>query len=64
MRCQAMTGVPPSLPDNLTVKVYLEDVFLMKHSEIWKDVGFLVGFIVVFRLLALLTLRFVNHQKK
>ncbi|EGZ09557.1 hypothetical protein PHYSODRAFT_338330 [Phytophthora sojae] len=62
--CQVMTGVPPSLPENLTVKDYLEDVFLMKHSEIWKNFAFVLGFIVVTRLLALVALRFVNHQKK
>ncbi|KAG7375359.1 hypothetical protein PHYPSEUDO_001651 [Phytophthora pseudosyringae] len=62
--CRVMTGLPPSLPENMTVKDYLEDVFLMKHSEIWKNFGFVLGFIVVFRLLGLLALRFVNHQKK
>ncbi|ETL44685.1 hypothetical protein L916_05054, partial [Phytophthora nicotianae] len=62
--CQVMTGLPPSLPENMTVKDYLEDVFLMKHSEIYKNFGFVLGFIVVYRLLGLLTLRFVNHQKK
>ncbi|KAE9022836.1 ABC transporter G family member 34 [Phytophthora rubi] len=62
--CQVMTGVPPSLSENMTVKEYMEDVFLMKHSEIWKNFGFVLGFIVLFRLLGLLALRFVNHQKK
>uniref|UniRef100_H3H5U7 ABC transporter domain-containing protein n=1 Tax=Phytophthora ramorum TaxID=164328 RepID=H3H5U7_PHYRM len=62
--CQVMTGVPPSLPENLTVKDYLEDVFLMKHSEIWKNFSIVLGIIVVTRLLGLLALRFVNHQKK
>uniref|UniRef100_H3H5U6 ABC-2 type transporter domain-containing protein n=1 Tax=Phytophthora ramorum TaxID=164328 RepID=H3H5U6_PHYRM len=62
--CQVMTGLPPSLPENMTVQDYLEDIFLMKHSEIWKNFGFVLGFIVLYRLLGLLTLRFVNHQKK
>ncbi|GMF34416.1 unnamed protein product [Phytophthora lilii] len=62
--CQAMTGVPPSLPQNLTVKAYLEDVFLMKHSEIYKNFAIVLGVIVLTRLLALIALRFVNHQKK
>ncbi|KAL3672584.1 hypothetical protein V7S43_001879 [Phytophthora oleae] len=62
--CQVMTGVPPSLPEDLTVKDYLEDVFAMKHSEIWKNFGFVLGFIVLYRFLGLLALRFVNHQKK
>ncbi|ETN11713.1 hypothetical protein PPTG_22526 [Phytophthora nicotianae INRA-310] len=62
--CQVMTGVPPTLSSDLTVKAYLEDVFLMKHSEIWKNFGIVVGIIVLTRVLALVALRFVNHQKK
>ncbi|ETI51405.1 hypothetical protein F443_05232 [Phytophthora nicotianae P1569] len=62
--CQVMTGLPPSLPEDMTVKDYLGDVFAMKHSEIYKNFGFVLGFIVVYRFLALLALRFVNHQKK
>jgi ABC-type multidrug transport system ATPase subunit/ABC-type multidrug transport system permease subunit len=62
--CQVMSGVPPSLADDMTVKQYVEDVFLMKHSEIWKNFGFVLGFIVIYRVLGLLALRFVNHQKK
>ncbi|RLN26531.1 hypothetical protein BBI17_009602, partial [Phytophthora kernoviae] len=61
--CQVMTGTPPSLAENLTVKEYLESVFLMKHSEIWENFAFVLGFIVVYRVLGLLALRFVNHQK-
>ncbi|KAL3661159.1 hypothetical protein V7S43_013768 [Phytophthora oleae] len=62
--CQVMTDLPPSLPENMTVKAYMEDIFLMKHSEIWKNFGFVLGFIVLFRFMGLLALRFVNHQKK
>ncbi|CAI5700434.1 unnamed protein product [Peronospora effusa] len=62
--CKVMTGLPPSLSENMRVKDYLEDVFLMKHSQIWKNFAFVFGFIVIYRLLGLLTLRFVNHQKK
>uniref|UniRef100_A0AAV1U9R6 ABC transporter domain-containing protein n=1 Tax=Peronospora matthiolae TaxID=2874970 RepID=A0AAV1U9R6_9STRA len=62
--CQVMTGVPPSISPDMTVKQYLEDVFLMKHSEVWENFGYVLGFIVLFSLLGLLALRFVNHQKK
>eukprot|EP00644_Phytophthora_capsici_P001383 jgi/Phyca11/6218/fgenesh1_pm.PHYCAscaffold_10_\ len=62
--CQVMTGVPPSLPSDLTVKAYLEDVFLMKHGDIWKNFAIVLGIIVLTRVLSLLALRFVNHQKK
>ncbi|KAE8913077.1 hypothetical protein PR003_g33136 [Phytophthora rubi] len=36
----------------------------MKHSELWKNFGFVLGWVVVTRLLTLLALRFANHQKK
>ncbi|KAG7376950.1 hypothetical protein PHYBOEH_001216 [Phytophthora boehmeriae] len=39
-------------------------VFTVLHSEIWENFAFVVGFIVLYRLLGLLALRFVNHQKK
>ncbi|KAK1940008.1 ABC transporter G family member 31 [Phytophthora citrophthora] len=62
--CQVMTGSPPSIADDTTVKGYLEDDFLIKRSELWMNCGIILAFIVFFRLLALLSLRYVNHQKK
>ncbi|KAL8002465.1 putative pleiotropic drug resistance protein PDR/CDR [Plasmopara halstedii] len=62
--CQVMTGLPPFLSNDLTVKDYMEDIFLIKYSEIWKNFGIIWTFVVVFRLFALLTLRYVNSQKK
>ncbi|ETM01801.1 hypothetical protein L917_01644 [Phytophthora nicotianae] len=62
--CHVMTGLPPSLSENMKVKDYLGDVFLMKHGEIWENFGFFLGFIAVYRMLGLLALRFINHQKK
>ncbi|ETK86636.1 hypothetical protein F441_08898, partial [Phytophthora nicotianae CJ01A1] len=62
--CDVMTGLPPSLPADMTVKSYLETVFNMKHGDIWENFGFSVGLLVIYRVLALLSLRFVNHQKK
>ncbi|EEY54023.1 ATP-binding Cassette (ABC) Superfamily [Phytophthora infestans T30-4] len=62
--CEQMTNVPPSLPSGLTVKDYLEDVFLMKHSQIWRNCAIVLAFLVFFRVLTLLAMRFVNHQKR
>ncbi|GMF46873.1 unnamed protein product [Phytophthora fragariaefolia] len=62
--CQRMTGTPPSLPSGITLKEYLETMFLIKHSDIWKNIGVLVLWIAILRLLSLLALRFVNHQRK
>ncbi|KAI9916477.1 hypothetical protein PsorP6_016802 [Peronosclerospora sorghi] len=62
--CQVMTNIPPSLPSDLTVTKYLKTVFLMKHSEIWRNIGIVFAFILLLRVLALLAMRFVNHQKR
>ncbi|RLN88949.1 hypothetical protein BBJ28_00023034 [Nothophytophthora sp. Chile5] len=61
--CTVMTGTPPTLAQGLTVKEYVESVFLMKHSELWQNFGIVIGFIVLYRALGLFALRFVNHQK-
>ncbi|RLN52010.1 hypothetical protein BBJ29_009265 [Phytophthora kernoviae] len=62
--CEQMSGAPPTLPDGMNVKEYLESVFLIKHSEIWMNCGIVIAFIIVFRVLTLLALRYVNHQKR
>uniref|UniRef100_H3GDX4 ABC-2 type transporter domain-containing protein n=1 Tax=Phytophthora ramorum TaxID=164328 RepID=H3GDX4_PHYRM len=62
--CQRMTGTPPSLPDGITLKEYLDTTFLIKHSDIWRNVGILILWIAALRLLSLLALRYVNHQTK
>ncbi|RLN91240.1 hypothetical protein BBJ28_00016970 [Nothophytophthora sp. Chile5] len=62
--CRVMTNLPPTLPTDTTVKEYLEAVFLIKHSEIWMNCSIVLAFIVFVRLLTLLALRFINHQKR
>ncbi|TMW67511.1 hypothetical protein Poli38472_011131 [Pythium oligandrum] len=64
LACRPLQNLPPTVPANLTVKGYVEEVFVMKHSELWQNFGILLAFIVFFRLLALLSLRFINHQKR
>ncbi|KAF4318335.1 hypothetical protein JM18_007023, partial [Phytophthora kernoviae] len=60
--CQQMTGTPPSLPDGISVKEYLERNFLVEHDDIWYNIGIMVAWIAVLQLLSLLSLRYVNHQ--
>ena len=62
--CELMTNVPPTLPSGLTVKSYLDSVFLVDHSEIWRNNGIVLAFLVFFRVLTLVAMRFVNHQKR
>ncbi|OWZ12927.1 hypothetical protein PHMEG_00013837 [Phytophthora megakarya] len=45
----------------MTVKGYLGDVFAMKRSEDWKNVGFVLGFLVLYRVLGLLALRLLDQ---
>ncbi|KAI9921644.1 hypothetical protein PsorP6_000809 [Peronosclerospora sorghi] len=61
--CQPVTNLPVSL-DHTTVKGYVGSVFGWHHSDMWANFGYLFIFIAVFRLLALLSLRFLNHQKR
>ncbi|KAG6967116.1 hypothetical protein JG688_00006461, partial [Phytophthora aleatoria] len=61
--CQPMTN-PPVTISHTTIKEYVESVFEYKHDEIWRNFGIVLAFIVGIRLLALLSLRFINHQKR
>ncbi|ETP11399.1 hypothetical protein F441_13085 [Phytophthora nicotianae CJ01A1] len=49
---------------HITVKEYTEEYFGMEHDTIARNFGVVIGCIVVFRILGLLALRFVNHQKR
>ncbi|KAG7379862.1 hypothetical protein PHYBOEH_011753 [Phytophthora boehmeriae] len=62
--CKQMTNVPPSLADGITVEEYLSTKFLMKHDEILRNFGILIGIVLLVRALTLLTMRFINYQKK
>ncbi|TMW67509.1 hypothetical protein Poli38472_011129 [Pythium oligandrum] len=64
LACRPIKNLPATVSANLTIKGYIEEVFVMKHDEIWTNVSAVIGFIVLFRILALLALRFINHQKK
>ncbi|KAF1334207.1 Atp-binding protein, partial [Globisporangium splendens] len=61
--CQSLRNAPITL-GHVTVKQFTEDVFGMKHDEIGQNFGILIGIVVFYRILALLALRFLNHQKK
>ncbi|CAI5716190.1 unnamed protein product [Peronospora destructor] len=61
--CQPVTGLPVSI-DHITIKEYVGSVFGMYYSDMWASFGYVFIFIVVFRVLAVLSLRFLNHQKR
>ncbi|ETL35099.1 hypothetical protein L916_12733 [Phytophthora nicotianae] len=61
--CQPMANSPADV-GHITVKEYTEEYFGMEHDTIARNFGVVIGCIVVFRILGLLALRFVNHQKR
>ncbi|KAG7388654.1 hypothetical protein PHYPSEUDO_011981 [Phytophthora pseudosyringae] len=61
--CQPMADSPVTV-GHITIKEYTEEYFGMKHSTITNYFFVLIGFIVVFRVLALIALRYINHQKR
>ncbi|TMW67510.1 hypothetical protein Poli38472_011130 [Pythium oligandrum] len=64
LACRPLQNLPPTVSANLTVKGYVEEVFEMKHSDLWRNFGIFLAFIVLFRVLALVSLRYINHQKR
>ncbi|KAL7685084.1 putative pleiotropic drug resistance protein PDR/CDR [Plasmopara halstedii] len=61
--CQIVTGTPLNI-ERTTVKEYVENVFNINHDNLWRNFGIVFAFIFVYRILGLLALRFVNHQKR
>jgi ABC-type multidrug transport system ATPase subunit/ABC-type multidrug transport system permease subunit len=61
--CQPLKNSPVTL-GAVTVKQFTESIFGMKHDEIWMNFFIVLAYIVAFRLLALVFLRFVNSQKR
>ncbi|OWZ19446.1 ABC transporter [Phytophthora megakarya] len=62
--CIRLTNTPLSFPEKITVKKYLESNFGIRHNEITENSLILVAFVVFFRILTLLAMRFLNFQKK
>eukprot|EP00644_Phytophthora_capsici_P019803 jgi/Phyca11/12504/fgenesh1_pm.PHYCAscaffold_308_\ len=62
--CKQMTGAPPTLRSGITVSEYWRDTFSAKHSEIWSNFAIVMLWIACLRIVSLLALRFVNHQKR
>ncbi|TMW66788.1 hypothetical protein Poli38472_014100 [Pythium oligandrum] len=54
----------PNFPGKVTVKDYLDLVFSIRHDDMYYYLYISIIILVVLRVLALLALRFLNHQKK
>ncbi|KAJ0396680.1 hypothetical protein ATCC90586_009163 [Pythium insidiosum] len=64
LACQRIENLPPSMPAGLTVKQFVEQIFLMKYDEISQSMLVVLALIIIVRVLGLLALRFINHQKR
>jgi hypothetical protein len=62
--CQQLQNAPLTMRAGTTVQEYVNEVFDANRDDIPRNFGVLIAFIVLFRILALLSLRFVNHQKR
>ncbi|RLN54610.1 hypothetical protein BBJ28_00021986, partial [Nothophytophthora sp. Chile5] len=61
--CQPMANSPVTV-GHITIKEYTEQYFGFEHDKIPRNFGIEIGCIVLFRIWALLALRFINHQKR
>ncbi|TMW67912.1 hypothetical protein Poli38472_007584 [Pythium oligandrum] len=62
--CQKMDNLPPTVPSGLNVKEYVEVVFRDKYDDIGFNILYLLIAMAVLRVFALLSLRFIDHQKR
>lgn len=61
--CQLVENTPLSI-GRITVKDYVAQVYKMSYDDMWGHFGCVFIFLVAFRLLSLLALRYINHQKR
>ncbi|KAF1771957.1 CDR ABC transporter [Phytophthora cactorum] len=61
--CQPMDDAPVTV-GHTTPKEYTEDYFGMEHDKILRNFAIVIGYMLLFRVVALLSLRYINHQKR
>jgi ABC-type multidrug transport system permease subunit len=61
--CKTLSNAPVKL-GNITVQGYVEQVFKMRRDDMLSNFGYVFVFLAIFRVLALLALRYINHQKR
>ncbi|KAE9145496.1 hypothetical protein PF006_g9647 [Phytophthora fragariae] len=61
--CDPLQDAPPTISD-MTLREYVEETFDMKHGDIWRNDMILMILIVVFRVFALISLRYLSHLKR
>ncbi|ETL82699.1 hypothetical protein L917_17185, partial [Phytophthora nicotianae] len=61
--CQPVADLPVTI-DHITVKGYVESVFKYKYDDIWANFGYVFVVLGIFRVLAVLSLRYINHTQR
>ncbi|KAE9030892.1 ABC transporter G family member 36 [Phytophthora rubi] len=61
--CRIVQNAPASVGE-IPVKLYVDQVFGVKHEQIGEYVGFFIVILLAFRALTALVMRFVNHQQR
>ncbi|KAJ0392327.1 hypothetical protein P43SY_003158 [Pythium insidiosum] len=61
--CQPLTRAPLQV-GQVTIKQYVENNFRMEYDDLFTNAMVTIGCIIGFRLLALISLMFINHQKR
>ncbi|RLN06575.1 hypothetical protein BBJ28_00016653, partial [Nothophytophthora sp. Chile5] len=61
--CLPVKNAPPSVGE-IPIKLYVEQIFGVKHDHIAQYVGIFIGMIVFCRICAALCMRYVNHQQR
>ncbi|GMF18771.1 unnamed protein product [Phytophthora fragariaefolia] len=61
--CQPLQNAPLSI-GHTTVKGYIADVFKVTYGDVWSNFGYVFVYIAVIRVISLLSLRYLNHQKR
>jgi len=61
--CQIVENAPASI-GQAPVKEYIDAVFSIKHEHIAEYVALTLAMLVVFRVLAVLAMRYINHQRR
>ncbi|EGZ16590.1 pleiotropic drug resistance protein ABC superfamily [Phytophthora sojae] len=61
--CRVVQNAPASVGE-IPVKLYVDEVFGVKHERIGEYIGVFVAILLVFRALTALAMRFVNHQQR
>ncbi|RLN92745.1 hypothetical protein BBJ28_00004293 [Nothophytophthora sp. Chile5] len=61
--CQPVTNLPVSI-DHVTVKEYVESTFKYKYDDRWAYFGYVFVVLAIFRIIALFSLRYINHTQR